>query len=77
MPLFEYKCDECNCTVEVLALSKSEDLPPALCPRCGAKSKFTKQFSAFATASPAGAELPQYNCGSGQCCGGSCGGHGD
>ncbi len=72
MPLFEYKCGECGSVVEILALSSGEDVPPAVCPKCKVSSGFTKQYSAFATHSMAGPELPQHSCGGGNCCGGSC-----
>jgi putative FmdB family regulatory protein len=75
MPLYEYDCNQCDTTVEILVRSPSEQ--PA-CPDCG-DSKLTRVMSA--TASPAmktGGSLPMANrgggeaCGAPRCCGGGC-----
>jgi putative FmdB family regulatory protein len=37
MPIYEYKCTECNNTLEIL--QKATDLPLKKCPKCGGKLK--------------------------------------
>lgn len=70
MPLYEYDCESCKNTVEVLQRSPSET---AECPDCGGE-KLTKVFSV--PASPAvkggGGSLPiaAEGCGAPRCCGG-------
>lgn len=72
MPLYEYTCQDCDKTVELLIRSE-KDKP--VCPTCG-KSKLVKQFSV--TAAPAvrdGGSLPisaSEGCGAPRCCGGGC-----
>ncbi len=74
MPLFEYKCESCKRVTEVLALTRDDDVPPAVCPHCAAE-RFSKQFSSFSAMTAGGGELPQMSCmreqggcGSGNCC---------
>jgi len=43
MPIFEYRCDTCNCCFEKLILSRSEE--KVECPRCSGE-KVTKLVSA-------------------------------
>lgn len=76
MPLYEYHCDGCDQTVEVLVRSQA-DRPS--CPECGGDS-LHKELSV--PASPAvrgGQSLPVSRAGSGgescaapRCCGGGC-----
>ncbi len=74
MPLYEYKCKNCNKTVEILQWNNEK----VVCPECGGKS-LEKQFSVFASSSPSesggGGSMPPSStgsCGTG-CCG--TGGH--
>jgi len=69
MPLYEYDCDQCEQSVEVL-LSRSDETPE--CPTCGGHA-LTRLLSV--TANPAvrqGISLPTAaeNCGAPRCCGG-------
>lgn len=76
MPLYEYECDACQQTVEVLVRSQN-DKPN--CPACGA-DRLEKVFSV--PASPAvrgGGGLPVTSsqsepaaCAAPRCCGGGC-----
>ncbi|MDE0397522.1 MAG: zinc ribbon domain-containing protein [Candidatus Poribacteria bacterium] len=48
MPIFEYRCNDCETEFEVLARTgNAKELPK--CPRCGTHDT-KKRFSAFATA---------------------------
>jgi putative FmdB family regulatory protein len=47
MPLFEYKCSECNHPFEELVLNASAS-GEVKCPSCGSK-KIAKKISSFAT----------------------------
>jgi putative FmdB family regulatory protein len=43
MPIFEYKCDECDEEFEKLVMGSNPEIE---CPKCGSK-KVTKKFSLF------------------------------
>lgn len=43
MPLFEYRCKECEHLEEVL--QKHGEPPPETCPECGAKNTLEKEVS--------------------------------
>jgi len=43
MPIYEYRCDECDCDFEKLVLSKSDE--QIACPQC-CEDKVTKLMSA-------------------------------
>lgn len=68
MPLYEYHCDDCRKTVEILVRSSAEQPE---CPACGS-GKLTKQLSVAASPAIAGQGLPtvaadSQNCGRPQC----------
>jgi putative FmdB family regulatory protein len=46
MPIYEYRCDQCDEHFEELLSSSSSPMPP--CPTCGA-SDVTRVYSQFAT----------------------------
>lgn len=60
MPLYEYRCEKCGQTCELL-MRNSNDTPEA-CPKCGAAS-LTKIMSSFAVG-PAVPSSPAPSCGS-------------
>ena len=64
MPIFEYKCKDCNSTFELLAKSsnRSEEV---ICPECHSSNN-KKLFSAFST-SAASESFPGESCASGNC----------
>jgi len=69
MPIYEYKCKECDKVFEQLMRSSSDQ--PDACPKCGGR-KLVKQFSSFSASVHEHASLP---CASGSCpTAGSCGG---
>jgi putative FmdB family regulatory protein len=76
MPLYEFACDGCDQTVEVLVRSPSEQ---PTCPTCG-DDKLTKLLSVpAAPAIRSGGGLPvaraeamAQSCGAPRCCGGGC-----
>jgi putative FmdB family regulatory protein len=77
MPLYEYHCDTCNDTVEVL-LRRSDEQPE--CPTCSG-SKLSRLLSVTAAPAIKGAAgssnrpLPMAtgeSCGAPRCCGGGC-----
>ena len=43
MPIYEYKCVECEGTVEVL--QKVDEPPPAKCPHCETEGSLKKQVA--------------------------------
>lgn len=63
MPLYEYKCQGCHETVEILV--RSSETP--VCPRCGSR-KLDKQLSVAASPAIAGHSLPTTSP-AGQTCG--------
>jgi len=76
MPLYEFACDGCDQTVELLVRSTSER---PTCPACG-DDKLTKLLSVPATPAirsggglpVARAEAMGQSCGAPRCCGGGC-----
>ena len=79
MPIFEYRCSDCNSTFELLVKGKNED--EILCPECKSSNN-KKLFSAFATsANTSSASFDSCatgNCNidtpsAGSCAGGMCG----
>ena len=76
MPLFEYRCSDCNTSYEILH-KRAEDKDIIECPACRSRS-YSKKFSVFATA--LSGQAPQTSCDPGMCdlpgascCGGACG----
>ena len=72
MPIYEYRCDDCE--VEFEALIRGEE--QAECPTCG-KQQLTKLMSAPAAHSasnslPVCPAAPDMQCGMGGCGGGAC-----
>ena len=63
MPIFEYKCSECESKFEIL--TKSNDDHKASCPDCNS-SKANKLFSAFST-STASVSFSDNGCATGNC----------
>lgn len=63
MPIFEYKCEECNHKYEVLHKGQSTN-EEVTCPKCKSKSK-TKLFSSF-KASVSSSSTSNY-CSDGSC----------
>lgn len=63
MPIYEYRCEECGETLEILQ-SMAAGSEGLTCPACGSE-QLSKTFSTFAaaTGSPAGAAAS--GCGSG------------
>lgn len=66
MPLYEYRCRDCNHRFEVL--QRMGDGPEGLlCPKCGAQEP-SRQFSTFATAATtSGSAMPSGGCGAPAC----------
>jgi putative FmdB family regulatory protein len=75
MPIYEYRCRDCEHDFERLVPSMSSPPPP--CPSCGAEevkrrlSLFMTRSGAKATATAGAAPAPR----GGGCCGGGCGCH--
>ncbi|MHB8573587.1 MAG: FmdB family zinc ribbon protein [Candidatus Dormibacteria bacterium] len=70
MPVYEYRCLDCDRVFENLSRTLDDGGPAAACPGC-AGTKTTKLLSVFA--SPSGAGAREFACGMGdQCCGGGC-----
>jgi putative FmdB family regulatory protein len=72
MPIYEYRCADCDDMFEVL-LKAGES--PTGCPRCRGKH-LNRQLSRFAAARAAGSESQTgsaTNGAMGGCCGGACG----
>jgi putative FmdB family regulatory protein len=64
MPIFEYRCDDCDTKFEKLVRRADEKV---LCPQCG-ESHLTTQFSTFAArANGKSAEAPMPSCPGGMC----------
>jgi putative FmdB family regulatory protein len=63
MPIFEYKCSECESKFEIL--TKSNDDHKVSCPECDS-SKTKKLFSAF-SASTGSVNYPDNSCTTGNC----------
>jgi putative FmdB family regulatory protein len=72
MPLFEYKCAECNASFEKLT---HRDLADSVaCPECGSPRarRLLSVFASFSTSSD-GSPTPIAGGGGGCACGGHCG----
>jgi putative FmdB family regulatory protein len=64
MPIFEYRCDDCDTKFEKLVRRGDEKV---LCPQCG-ESHLTTQFSTFAArANGKSAEAAMPSCAGGMC----------
>jgi putative FmdB family regulatory protein len=64
MPIFEYKCDDCDTKFEKLVRRADEKV---LCPQCG-ESHLTTQYSTFAArANGKSAEAAMPSCPGGMC----------
>jgi putative FmdB family regulatory protein len=64
MPIFEYKCDDCDAKFEKLVRRADEKV---LCPQCG-ESHLTTQYSTFAArANGKSAEAVMPSCPGGMC----------
>jgi putative FmdB family regulatory protein len=64
MPIFEYRCDDCDTKFEKLVRRADEKV---LCPQCG-ESHLTTQFSTFAArANGKSAEAAMPSCPGGMC----------
>ena len=63
MPIFEYKCSECDSKFEIL--TKSNDDHKASCPDCNS-SKVNKLFSAFSTSTDS-LSFSDNGCATGNC----------
>jgi putative FmdB family regulatory protein len=71
MPIYEYRCRECDNGFEALV---SASAPQAQCPSCGSE-ELSRELSLFAsrTNGPAGGMDFSGPGSSGGCCGGACG----
>ena len=71
MPIYEYRCEGCAGTFEVLTSFAERDSAQP-CPTCS--SRHTRvQVSSFAFAGTGDAGLEAADFGGGGCCGGACG----
>lgn len=68
MPLFEYRCRQCQHAFEALVRSTSDGASGPTCPACQS-GELEKLLSVFAVNTGA---LPVMACGSGQSCQGPC-----
>lgn len=73
MPLYEYRCNDCHATFEILRRVAERELS-ALCPRCESRASMPLISRVAASRPAAGgtavAEAPRSG---GGCCGGACG----
>jgi putative FmdB family regulatory protein len=67
MPIFEYKCQDCNAKFEVLHKSASNP-EKVVCPECDSEN-YKKLLSSFSSPVSAGVDFAP------SCSNGSCGGH--
>ncbi|MBT8380139.1 MAG: zinc ribbon domain-containing protein [Ignavibacteria bacterium] len=65
MPLFEYKCSDCNAKFEVLHKSTIKE-KEVTCPSCNSV-KIKKLFSSFSASVSSGSEYTGGNCATGNC----------
>lgn len=65
MPLYEYRCSDCDHGFEILQ-SMGEGAEGLACPRCG-ETHLEKQFSTFASASAGPAAASAGACGGPSC----------
>ena len=73
MPIYEYRCEECERRFEVLTSFAEGDRAPA-CPSCESSQTrvLVSSFAAIGGASDFSSTLPMAQS-TGGCCGGSCG----
>lgn len=72
MPIYEYRCRECEREFEAFIMASA---PQAACPDCGSE-QLTRELSSFASRagqSSGGYESSGPANGGGGCCGGACG----
>ena len=69
MPIYDYRCDECGATYDVLHKVR-EIQDDVVCPSCGS-AKHTRLISA-PSVSMGGRQNDAPPCADGSCCGGSC-----
>jgi putative FmdB family regulatory protein len=67
MPVFEYKCNACEHTYEILHLSK-ENTEDIICPHCNSHD-YKKLISVFSSASDAQSDSARMQMPSGPSCG--------
>ena len=65
MPIFEYKCSECNTKFEVLHKSSTKQ-DDVTCPKCNS-NKNKKLFSSFSSTINSDSYSTSGDCASGQC----------
>lgn len=65
MPIFEYKCSDCNTKFEILHKSTS-NLEEVVCPKCGSK-EYKKLLSAFSASVSKDFSYNAPSCASGAC----------
>ncbi|MDD4053146.1 MAG: zinc ribbon domain-containing protein [candidate division Zixibacteria bacterium] len=65
MPLYEYKCRDCQNTFEILVGKTVPDVSP-VCPKCGS-DRYERLFSSFAMSSGKSSSAP--SCGKSGACG--------
>jgi putative FmdB family regulatory protein len=71
MPIYEYRCDGCSGTFEVLTSFAERD-GVQQCPACSSeRTRVLVSSFAFAGASDSGGEMADFAAGG--CCGGGCG----
>ncbi len=70
MPIYEYRCSDCNEKYEILHLSK-EKLDEIICPSCGSKN-YKKLFSRVAKPISDSNDFNSYDDNSDDSYGGSC-----
>jgi putative FmdB family regulatory protein len=68
MPVYEYRCEKCKTQYDIFHKGREirEDI---VCPSCRSK-KYKKLMSVSAVSAKG---EPEASCGSGECCGGTCG----
>jgi putative FmdB family regulatory protein len=75
MPLYEYRCNACSETFELLRPMAHRTLQ-AVCPSCESATTMpliSRVAAVVSTASPSRASAPAPRGGGGGCCGGACG----
>jgi putative FmdB family regulatory protein len=74
MPIYEYKCRECDLVFEVLKRSRLSENDPECCPGCGGEEadKLYSSFAGMVPVAAGGGGCP--SAGSGGACGGGQGG---
>lgn len=72
MPLYEYRCNDCDHRFEILQ-RMGEGADGLACPSCG-EPRLEKQFSTFAAAAGSSTSSATSSASSGGCGAGACGG---